>query len=784
MLVAQLFQHVRQGLHDVRTTERVDGPSARHFRARQIQAVLNLLPVVFLGNLVATFTIAVTFWDLFGPWLMIAWVAVSVLSLWAFDRGWRGFIRGAARPLAPARALRWITAHAGLYALAWGALPAAAFPLTTHHGELLIAPVLVGMMCAGGLILSPIPAAAAAYVVGIAVTSVVALQRSSYDNNLSLLTLLAAYTLTVLAVSWLTARTFFSRLRGEAESDRQRQLIDLLLKDFEEHASDWLWEVSVGGRLRHVSSRLAQSFGLAPERLMAQSFTELLSAMLPPGQPEARILFNELVTHLHLGRPFRELELPVVVNGKQRWWSLMAKPLFDERGRAAGWRGVGSDVTDARHARDELARLANVDALTGLANRYSFGNELARVCELAAESGQRCALMYLDLDNFKSINDSLGHAVGDQLLRCVADRLRVCVSVGDLVARLGGDEFAVLTWQTTSESAVSELAERILVALAAPCQLREVRVEVRASIGLALAPRDGLDPQALQQCADLALYAAKGAGRNTFRFFSPPMADSARARARLQQELGVALAEEQFEVFFQPQVALSTGGVVAFEALVRWQHAERGLISPSEFVPVAEETGQIVSLGTWVLKQACLAATTWPAALRVAVNLSAVQFRSQTIVNIVDQVLADTGLDPARLELEITESALIEDHDGARATLMALRSRGVRVALDDFGTGYSSLAYLRRFPMDQLKIDGMFVRSLVQDSDAQAVVTAIISLARALRLETTAEGVENQAQWDLLTAMGCDLVQGYLASRPMPGGDIPAYLARFPLSLG
>ena len=429
MLATELLQQVRQGWHDVRTTERVDGPSARHFRARQILAVLNLLPVVFLGNLIATTTIVLTFWELVGPWGMIAWALVSVLSLGAFDRGWRGFIRGGQRPMASSRALWWVTAHAGLYALGWGALPAVVFPVTTHHGELLIAPVLVGMMCAGGLILSPVPSAAAAYVLGIAVMSVFALQRSSYANNLPLLTLLTAYIFTVLAVSWLNARTFFSRLRGEAESERQRQLIDLLLKDFEEHASDWLWEVSVTGRLRHVSSRLVQSFGLPAERLMAQPLTDLLSAMLPPGQPEARILFNELVTHLHLGRPFRELQLPVVINGKERWWSLMAKPLFDDRGRAAGWRGVGSDVTEARHARDALARLANVDALTGLANRYSFGNELERVCELAADSGQRCALLYLDLDNFKSINDSLGHAVGDQLLRCVADRIRACVSV-------------------------------------------------------------------------------------------------------------------------------------------------------------------------------------------------------------------------------------------------------------------------------------------------------------------------------------------------------------------
>jgi len=295
---------------------------------------------------------------------------------------------------------------------------------------------------------------------------------------------------------------------------------------------------------------------------------------------------------------------------------------------------------------------------------------------------------------------------------------------------------------------------------------------------MALSPRDGNDPSTLLQSADLALYAAKAGGRNTHRFFLPLMGESARARARMQQELGVALADEQFAVHYQPQVHVQTGQVVGFEALVRWQHQERGLIGPNEFIPVAEETGQIVPLGTWVLRQACKAATQWPDGIRVAVNLSAVQFRSHSVIDIVEQALADSGLAPERLELEITESALIDDHEGAQSTLAALRSRGIRVALDDFGTGYSSLAYLRRFPMDQLKIDGMFVRSLDSDPDAQAVVTAIISLAKALRLETTAEGVELPGQMVMLRALGCDLVQGFWLARPMPMGQIPEFLER------
>ncbi len=765
-------------LDEVTASERVDGPMARNFRARQILAVLNMLPVVFVGNVLATGMIASTFWGQLPAWVLLFWVTGCVASLVLMHQAWPALITGEARPVASVRALRGVFVHVVVFACIWSIVPALVFPISTHHGELLIAPVLVGMMCGGGLMLSPLPFSACAFVVCIAGASVWSLQRSVYAGNLSLLVLLLIYAITLISLILVNARIFFSRLRAEAETERQRQLVDLLLRDFEEHASDWLWEISTTGHLRHVSARLAQSFGLPARQLLRQSFTGLVATMLPSEVPQAQEAFDQLQSHLRLGRPFRDLELPVRVGEEVRWWSLMAKPLFDDRGRSAGWRGVGSDVTEARQAREEMARLANVDALTGLANRHCFSRELDRACATTQAAMGACALFFVDLDNFKSINDSLGHAVGDELLRSVAARLQSCVAPGDLLARLGGDEFALLSWQTHDEASVAALADRMLQAVATPCQLEDVRIEVHVSIGMVLSPRDGVDPSALLQSADLALYAAKEGGRNMHRFFVPLMGESARSRARLQQELGVALADEQFAVHYQPQVSTVTGQVVGFEALVRWQHLERGLIGPHEFIPVAEETGQIVPLGTWVLRQACRAAMQWPGHIRVAVNLSAVQFRSQAVVELVDQALADSGLAPERLELEITESALIDDHDGAQATLVALRERGIRVALDDFGTGYSSLAYLRRFPMDQLKIDGMFVRSLDSDADAQAVVTAIISLAKALRLETTAEGVELPEQLVMLRALGCDLVQGYWMSRPMPESDIAVYLTK------
>ena len=771
---------VAQWLHDVIPDEAVDGPQARYFRARQVQALLNLLPLIAVGNAVNTLVMCGVLWDrLPHLWLTVWGIAVTVALPIAFV-WWRQLYTHGHRPVAVFGAGRQIVVQVFVFGAMWTVMPAMVFPHSDPSQALLIGTVVVGMICSGAFMLSPMVPAAWTFVLTLGAGGVVGLLRSDYATGHSLMLLLLVYSTVMFGVVFANGRTFMSRLRADSETDRQKQLIDLLLRDFEEHASDWLWEISPSGHLRHVSARLAESFGLPQRQLLQQPFLELLGHMSPPDDAAAAQALGRMTSCIRMGQPFRDLEMPVTVGHELRWWSMSAKPLHDDRGRAAGWRGVGSDITQNRQAREELARLANQDALTGLANRHRFSTELGRLGE---SHGQRqdprpCALLFIDLDNFKNINDTFGHGVGDQLLRRVGVRLATCVADGDLLARLGGDEFALLTWRHAEAHEAAALAERLLLLLSEPYQCDEVRLESRTSIGVALAPRDGRDPQSLLQCADLALYAAKAAGRNTYRFFEVAMAETARSRVRLQQELGHALAAEQFTLHFQPQMKLDTGEVIGFEALVRWQHSERGLIGPGEFIPVAEETGQIVSLGNWVLREACRLATLWPEALRVAVNLSAVQFRSSSLIELVDEALAMSGLPPERLELEITESALIEDHDGAQATLMALRSRGVRVAMDDFGTGYSSLAYLRRFPLDKLKIDGMFVRSLDSDEDAQAVVTAIISLARALHLDTTAEGIETAEQLVMLKALGCDDVQGYLIARPMPSAEVAPYLTR------
>ncbi|WP_295951619.1 EAL domain-containing protein [Rhodoferax sp.] len=470
--------------------------------------------------------------------------------------------------------------------------------------------------------------------------------------------------------------------------------------------------------------------------------------------------------------------VPARVAGQLQWWSLTAKPLHDGAGQWQGWRGVGSDITAARQRELEMARLAHIDTLTGLANRYQFGKRLAGYFAPAASAGP-CTLLLLDLDNFKTVNDSLGQAVGDQLLQEVAQRLQSVLDPLALLARLGGDEFALLLPGMLERPEAERLGAQMQDVLAQPWTANGHRIAVHASIGVGFAPVDADTAEQLLKVSDMALYAAKAAGRHTLRFFDPALALRAQQHLAVLSDLDQALQRGEFVLHYQPQVDLASGALLGFEALVRWQHPLRGLVSPLEFITVAEESGLIVPLGAWVLRQACVDAVGWPAHLRVAVNLSAVQFGNADVLAVVDNALQHSGLPSARLELEITESTLMHDSQAALAVLHALRAKGVRVALDDFGTGYSSLAYLRSFPLDKLKIDRSFVSILDAadgDSSAAAIVQTIVQLAQALHLETTAEGVETAAQFEQLRRMGCAQAQGYWIAKPMDAAHARAFI--------
>jgi diguanylate cyclase (GGDEF)-like protein len=438
---------------------------------------------------------------------------------------------------------------------------------------------------------------------------------------------------------------------------------------------------------------------------------------------------------------------------------------------SGGWLATHEDVTDRIRAEERIAHLAHYDALTDLPNRVLMRGHLERrLAELT--QGKPFAILYIDIDEFKGVNDSLGHEVGDELLRQVAVRLRSCVGPKDLVARLGGDEFAIIKAETRDHGELTRLAEQILQSLRIPAPCKGQEIPIDASIGVAIAPDNGVTLEDLLKNADLAMYAAKSDGRRTYRFFVPELEARLKARRQMEADLRQALAQRQFEIHYQPLVNLATDKIVGCEALLRWYHPQRGSISPAEFIPVAEDTGLINEIGEWVLKRACTEAAGWPSHIRLAVNVSPVQFRSKTLALRVATALRDSGLAPSRLELEITEAVLIRDDEEALMVLHQLRDLGVRIALDDFGTGYSSLSYLRRFPFDKIKIDRSFVDGIEDPQGSSMIVQAVVNMALACQMTTTAEGVETETQREILRGLGCSEMQGYFFSPAVPSSKL------------
>jgi diguanylate cyclase (GGDEF)-like protein len=443
-----------------------------------------------------------------------------------------------------------------------------------------------------------------------------------------------------------------------------------------------------------------------------------------------------------------------------------------------GWRiATLQDITEGRQAAATIAHMTRHDALTGLPNRVQFRDHLGQSLSLVRR-GEPLAVLCLDLDHFKGVNDTLGHPTGDLLLQAVAERLRASLRPTDMIARLGGDEFAIVQQSLALVEDATALAGRILDIVGAPYDLDGHKVVVATSVGVALAPADGVDPDRLLKNADMALYRAKAEGRGTYRFFEPEMDARMQARRALELDLRSAVGAGQFELFYQPIVDARSERTTGFEALLRWRHPQRGMVSPVDFIALTEETGLIVPLGEWVLRQACEEAARWPDDLRVAVNLSPAQFKCRNLVEVVLSALAGSGLPPGRLELEITETVLLQENDTNLATLHQLRSLGVRISMDDFGTGYSSLSYLRSFPFDKIKIDRSFIRDSAERSDCLAIIRAVAGLGSSLGIGTLAEGVETAEQLRCIQAEGCTEVQGYYFSPPVPAHGIARLLER------
>jgi diguanylate cyclase (GGDEF)-like protein/PAS domain S-box-containing protein len=518
--------------------------------------------------------------------------------------------------------------------------------------------------------------------------------------------------------------------------------------------------------------RYLEIFGFSPDTVKPGiSMREIMQHTVARGNQtamDATELYDNYVKRLNAGRASIHRHL-----ADGRVLEVINEPMPE-----GGWIITYEDITERYQVEQNIARMARHDSLTDLPNRLLFREKMAEGLARVESRGEAMAVLCLDLDNFKTINDTLGHPIGDTLLRAVAERLRAVVSPDDTIARLGGDEFAILQ-AATSPYAAEALAGRVVDVLASPIVVEGHEINTGLSVGIALAPNDGTAADHLMKCADLALYRAKAEGRGLFRFFEPEMDARIQRRRALEVDLRRALTSGEFHLVYQPQLNLAANALTGMEALLRWNHPERNSVLPAEFIPVAEETGLIVPLGEWVLRRACAEAAHWPDSIRVAVNLSPVQFRSRGLVTTVTQALAAAGLPPTRLEIEITEAALLQKDEMTVAMLHQLRALGVRISMDDFGTGYSSLSYLRSFPFDKIKIDRSFIADIERNGDSEAIIRAIAELGASLGIETTAEGIETQEQLELVRRAGCTEVQGYLLSVPRPAADVLDLIAGF-----
>jgi diguanylate cyclase (GGDEF)-like protein/PAS domain S-box-containing protein len=523
------------------------------------------------------------------------------------------------------------------------------------------------------------------------------------------------------------------------------------------------------GRVLLCNERYTKIAGMSATALTGRSLLDVLRYRQKIGDFVGDPLesFQRRVADAHKGRSSEK----VLETNSGRALRVIDQPM-----KGGGWVATFEDITDWRRAQARIAHMAGHDALTDLPNRTLLHQQLQHALK-RIKRDQQVAVLYLDLDHFKDVNDTLGHPLGDELLKAVARRLSECVRESDTVARLGGDEFAIVQVSTELDAPdATALATRLVEKIGAPYEIQGHQIIIGTSIGISLAPHDSSDPDQLLRNADMALYKAKSDGRRAFRFFEEAMDARARARRLLELDLRAALSRNELELYYQPITDVASGAITAFEALIRWNHPARGLISPIEFIPLAEETGLIVPIGDWVLVAACREASSWSGQIRVAVNLSAIQFKNRNLTNSVLSALSDAGLAPSRLELEITESVLLHDSEATLATLHKLRSHGIRISMDDFGTGYSSLSYLRSFPFDKIKIDKSFVQELATHSESMAIIRAVTGLGKSLGISTTAEGVETLEQLAILRTEGCTEIQGYLVSPPRPSAGIAEIL--------
>jgi diguanylate cyclase (GGDEF)-like protein len=635
--------------------------------------------------------------------------------------------------------------------------------------------VLILLMTTSAVAMAALPLATIAFVAILGVSIAAAL-----GLTVSPLLAAAAGLFTVLLIM-----TVFGRGKalvviraGEMAIAERDETVSLLLREFEDSGADWLWEIDAQRRVARANPRFAVAVGVDPKQINGMPFLQVLAGQTWEAGNFAPGL-HDLAEKLKGREAFRDLLLPVFVGEEERWWEMSASPRFDEAGIFIGFRGVGSDVTEARRTTDKIHRMARFDTLTGLPNRLMIHETLAVAMQEAEKWSSRCAFMMIDLDRFKAVNDTLGHPVGDRLLGRVSERLKHLVTANEMIGRLGGDEFAVVVRDATDTAGIERLAQTIIDTLSRPYEVDQHTLYIGASVGLATGPRDGRTAETLIRSADLALYRSKDAGGGVFHAYEPQLHMAAEERRVLEIALRGAVDNDEMHLNYQPVVDARTGTLTGFEALLRWTHPEFGNVSPAKFVPLAEDARLIAPIGEWVLRTACEEASRWELPVRIAVNVSPDQLHNPAFVGVVAQALAQSGLPPERLELEVTESVFMREGTQAIQVLEKILDLGVRLSLDDFGTGYSSLGYLAHTRFSSIKIDRSFVQGASKGTkEAIAIIRAVVALADSLGMATTAEGVETEDEHHMVQALGCTKVQGYYFGRPLPVQEARALTVR------
>lgn len=743
---------------------------AARIRAVRMATVVRNTPWMMAANVGnATVTLA-AFWDSTMFPLVLSWAALIILVALMTSITWW---RNRNRPIRDAASLRG-TRQAVIYAATlsglWAGLDAIFYAYADPNQKLVLVALTVGMAAGGGFALATIPPASIIFSAFTGLGSAIAILSAPSLIGVNLMVLYIIYVVIMTRASLALCESFTARIRAQIASDEQRDVIGLLLNDFEENASDWLWGTDAEHNVTRASPRFFELTGAAEADVFGKPIWSSLPGIDGTFPTMRSLNGSQALRHQLDGHDsFRDFEIAVLQDGHEGIWSLSAKPIHDSRGNFAGYRGVGRDVTAAQEARRRIEHMARHDVLTNLGNRAKMAEDFARAMSRLENLDEHFSVLLIDLDRFKQVNDNHGHGAGDELLKLVAAALTAEIGEFDTLARLGGDEFAIVQAGISDPRLSADLAQRIITALQQAFRLSSGTARIGASVGIACAPLDGRAADELMRNADLALYRAKADGRNRYRFFDLSLDAASRRRNLIEQELRSAVASEALTLNFQPILGCDTGRIACVEALMRWNHPELGAISPGEFIPIAEDIGLISEIGAWAVRRGCQEAMQWPDDIRIAINLSPRQFGTLGLFQTVRQALNDSRLPPGRLELEVTESLLLNSNKVVESTLVAIRNLGVRIVIDDFGTGYSSLSYLRKYRFDKLKIDQSFISDVETNANSRVIVDAIIGLARDLDMALVAEGVETEGQCKLLGELGCHELQGYHIARPMPG---------------